>query len=99
MTAPHSTAPEPFTGAIPPSSAELTEEIEATRAALGETVQALAAKADVKARMSGQAQQMRRLAAQQVRRVRAQARRNRFWLVAGAAASGLLVWRMWRRNR
>ncbi|HCT78184.1 MAG TPA: hypothetical protein DGG94_21915 [Micromonosporaceae bacterium] len=39
----------------PVSAEELTEEIESTRAALGDTVAALAAKADVKARLTDSA--------------------------------------------
>jgi hypothetical protein len=53
-----------------PSIAELRAEIKQTRADLGETVQALAAKADVKARAKDQVEHVRDRALTQVDRVR-----------------------------
>jgi chromosome segregation ATPase len=78
------TAPIPETAPAPPDDEqELREEIERTREQLGETVQALAAKADAKARMQDKADQLtgrlktkadqaRQQAAAQAERVRRQ---------------------------
>ncbi|RAO49155.1 hypothetical protein GAR06_00983 [Micromonospora saelicesensis] len=73
----------------------LREEIRRTRVELGETMEALAAKADVKARLKESAEQakerMREQAAQTVARVRGQAARGAGMARAQAYAKGELV--------
>ncbi|MEO3774050.1 DUF3618 domain-containing protein [Micromonospora sp. B9E7] len=73
----------------------LREEIRRTRVELGETMEALAAKADVKARLkesAGQAKErMREQAAQTVARVRGQAMRGTGMARAQAHEKGELV--------
>ncbi|WCN83617.1 DUF3618 domain-containing protein [Micromonospora sp. LH3U1] len=73
----------------------LREEIRRTRVELGETMEALAAKADVKARLkesAGQAKErMREQAAQTVARVRGQAARGAGMARAQAYEAGELV--------
>ncbi|MDI5943685.1 DUF3618 domain-containing protein, partial [Micromonospora sp. DH15] len=70
----------------------LREEIRRTRVELGETMEALAAKADVKARLRSSAEQargrMREQAAQTVARVRGQAAQGAEAARERAAASG-----------
>jgi Protein of unknown function (DUF3618) len=97
--------------APPDDPQELREEIERTREQLGETVQALAAKADVKARaqdkaaqvtvcMKTKAGQARRQAAAKVGQVQSQLRQHRAPLAVGIGA-GVLSWLVigWRRRR
>ncbi|MET8093308.1 DUF3618 domain-containing protein [Micromonospora sp. NPDC005220] len=73
----------------------LREEIRRTRVELGETMEALAAKADVKARLKESAEQakerMREQAAQTVARVREQAARGAGMARAQAYEKGELV--------
>ncbi|MEU5673913.1 DUF3618 domain-containing protein [Micromonospora sp. NPDC047762] len=73
----------------------LREEIRRTRVELGETMEALAAKADVKARLKESAEQakerMREQAAQTVARVRGQAARGAGMARAQAYEKGGLV--------
>lgn len=73
----------------------LREEIRRTRVELGETMEALAAKADVKARLKESAEQakerMREQAAQTVARVRGQAMRGAGLARAQAYEKGELV--------
>ncbi|MBG6066575.1 DUF3618 domain-containing protein [Micromonospora sp. NPDC053740] len=73
----------------------LREEIRRTRVELGETMEALAAKADVKARLKESAEQakerMREQAAQTVARVRGQAARGAGMARAQAYEKGELV--------
>ncbi|MCG5448217.1 DUF3618 domain-containing protein [Micromonospora hortensis] len=73
----------------------LREEIRRTRVELGETMEALAAKADVKARLKESAEQakerMREQAAQTVARVRGQAARGDGMARAQAYEKGELV--------
>ncbi|WP_433318010.1 DUF3618 domain-containing protein [Micromonospora sp. CA-269861] len=73
----------------------LREEIRRTRVELGETMEALAAKADVKARLKESAEQakerMREQAAQTVARVRGQAARGAGMARARAYEKGELV--------
>lgn len=57
------------------SAAEMQEEIERTRAQLGNTVDELAAKADVKAKAKEKAAQMRTMALDRVGQARTVARR------------------------
>ncbi|WP_328655157.1 DUF3618 domain-containing protein [Micromonospora sp. NBC_00330] len=73
----------------------LREEIRRTRVELGETMEALAAKADVKARLKESAEQakerMREQAAQTVARVRGQAARGAGMAKAQAYEKGEMV--------
>ena len=73
----------------------LREEIRRTRVELGETMEALAAKADVKARLKDSAEQakerMREQAAQTVARVRGQAAQRRRARAGAGARQG--AWR------
>ncbi|MBG6103615.1 DUF3618 domain-containing protein [Micromonospora vinacea] len=73
----------------------LREEIRRTRVELGETMEALAAKADVKARLKESAEQakerMREQAAQTIARVRGQAARGAGMARAQAYEKGELV--------
>jgi hypothetical protein len=78
-----------------PDVAALREEIKQTRADLGETVQALAAKADVKARAREQVEQTKQRARAQVHEASEKVRRNPVpvaaVLVAGAALVGIIL--------
>ncbi|WP_067968542.1 DUF3618 domain-containing protein [Nocardiopsis trehalosi] len=75
-------------GGTAPTAAELREHIDETREELGRTVEALAAKTDVKARaQAGAADARRRVRAGAGQAARA-ARRNRVRLLAVAAAAG-----------
>jgi hypothetical protein len=66
---------------------QIREEIEETRRELGDTVEALAAKADVKAEVG-----------RRIESTKASARANRAPLaVAGVCLAGLLLWRLARR--
>ena len=86
------------------SAEELQREIEQTRQRLGETVDELAAKADVKARAQAKAAeagaQVRATAVDLSERVRRSQLVRRRWPVALAAgaviAGGVAMW-MWRR--
>jgi hypothetical protein len=84
----------------------LRDEIRQTRAELGETVEALAAKADVKARLKGSAAQTRRRVGQQAAQtrelVRERAGRNPVPLAVAALGAVavvivVLLRRRWRR--
>lgn len=67
---------------------QLREDIEATRQELGDTVEALAAKADVKAQVQ-----------RRVESTKESARRNpRPLVVAGVCLAALIVWRLSRRD-
>ncbi|MEU7908233.1 DUF3618 domain-containing protein [Actinoplanes sp. NPDC049118] len=78
-----------------PDVAALREDIRQTRADLGETVQALAAKADVKARAKEQVEQTKQRARAQVHDASEKVRRNPVpfaaALVAGAALVGIIL--------
>jgi 1,4-dihydroxy-2-naphthoyl-CoA synthase len=78
-----------------PDVAALREEIKQTRAELGETVQALAAKADVKARAKEQVEQTKQRARAHVHDASVKVRRNPVpvvaALVAGAALVGIIL--------
>jgi hypothetical protein len=77
--------PEPMSTAKDPE--QIREEIEETRRELGDTVEALAAKADVKAQVH-----------RRVQSTKASARSH--WVpivVVGAGMAALLVWRLARR--
>jgi len=89
---------------------QLAEEIERTRAQLGETVEALTAKTDVKARaqakvsqlstrVKGKADQARQQASQQVQQVGKQVQQHPVPLAVSASAAVLVVLFImgWRR--
>ena len=85
------------------SEQELQREIERTRQCLGETVDALAAKADIKARVRAKAAEAKARARDRVAEVSEQARGSqivpRYWPVAMTAcglvigAAGIWQWR------
>ena len=74
-----------------PDVAALREDIRQTRADLGETVQALAAKADVKARAREQVEQTKQRARAQVHDASVKVRRNAVPLAAALVAGVALV--------
>lgn len=82
---------------------ELQADIDRTRRELGDTVSALAVKADVKARAKDKADSVKDAAVEWVHAVQATARRNPAAdvgvLVAVAAAVGAAIWIRRRRNR
>lgn len=87
-----------------PAPAETVEEaraqIEETRADLGDTVEQLAAKADVKGRAKEKVADLRDDAAAASHTAAEQARANQTPLVAGAViATGLVVFLLWRSRR
>lgn len=72
--------------------AEIRADIEQTRAELGETVEALAAKTDVKAHAKDKVQETRERALHERARAAAHLRRDtRPFVVAGVIAAGLLL--------
>jgi hypothetical protein len=79
-----------------PDSEALREEIQHTRAELGETVQALASKTDVKARVRESAARRAELVKGSVRDA---ARRPVPWIVLGAGAAALAVLLVLRGRR
>jgi hypothetical protein len=80
--------------------AELRAEIAHTRAELGETVQALAAKADVKARVRGSVHDVSDRGREMVQRCTDAVRRRPAPLAAALSAAILIVALVrWRRNR
>ena len=93
-------APEPGPGA---GIDELQADIDRTRRELGDTVSALADKADVKARAKDKADSVKDGALDRVHAVQATARRNPAVdvgvLVAVAAAVGAVIWIRRSRNR
>ncbi|MDX6351469.1 MAG: hypothetical protein QOF84_6259 [Streptomyces sp.] len=83
-----------------PTTQELRERAEATREQLGETVEALAAKADVKARVHDKAAAAKHQMGEKAAPVRDTVLRNRTWFLAAAGAAGaLLVFLAVRRIR
>ncbi|HEY0279165.1 MAG TPA: DUF3618 domain-containing protein [Solirubrobacterales bacterium] len=81
-----------------PSPAEIREEIDATREALGDTVEALAEKTDVKAQAKAKAEEVKEAAPRSPAEAQALARRNpRPLAIAGGVLALLLLWR-WRRR-
>jgi hypothetical protein len=78
------TTPEPTT------AAELQQEIEQTRERLGETVEELAAKADVKARVQGKAIEAKARVAEVSDRVRRSQTGQPRWPL-GMTAAGILI--------
>jgi hypothetical protein len=98
VTAEHS-APAPD-GARPERQAIL-DDIDQTREQLGQTVEALAAKADVKAQVQHKAAEAAGAARQQASRVRAVASSRRQELIVAAAGlgAGLVTWILTRPLR
>jgi Protein of unknown function (DUF3618) len=83
------------------STAEIQQEIDRTRERLGETVDELAARADVKARARAKAAEMKNRAAEVSGRVRQSQAVQRRWpaaVAAGALVAGAAVL-IWRRRR
>ena len=83
------------------TNAEIQQEIERTRTRLGETVDELAAKADVKARARAKAAEMKARATEVSGRVRQSQAMQRRWpaaVAAGALVAGAAVL-IWRRRR
>jgi uncharacterized protein DUF3618 len=83
------------------TNAEIQQEIERTRTRLGETVDVLAAKADVKARARARANEMKARATGVSGRVRQSQAMQRRWpaaVAAGALVAGAAVL-IWRRRR
>jgi hypothetical protein len=83
------------------TNAEMQQEIERTRTRLGETVDELAAKADVKARARAKATEMKARATEVSGRVRQSQAMQRRWpaaVAAGALVAGAAVL-IWRRRR
>ena len=83
------------------TNAEIQQEIERTRERLGETVDELAAKADVKARARAKAAEMKARATEVPGRVRQSQAIRRGWpaaVAAGALVAGAAVL-IWRRRR
>ncbi len=78
------TTPEPAT------AAELQQEIERTRERLGATVQELAAKADVKARVQGKATEVKARIAEVSERIRRSQAGQPRWPF-GMTAAGVLI--------
>jgi ElaB/YqjD/DUF883 family membrane-anchored ribosome-binding protein len=80
--------------------AELREEIAATREDLGDTVQALADKADVKARAREKVDERRQQAAQTAEHAVQQVRRKPLpYATAGALFVGMIIGALLRRRR
>jgi hypothetical protein len=88
------TAPDPAT------AAELQQEIEQTREHLGQTVNELAAKADVKSRARAKTAEVKGKAADVSAQVRQSQVVQRRWPLAVAAAGVILVSiAVWRRRK
>ena len=88
------TAPDPAT------AAELQQEIEQTREHLGQTVNELAAKADVKSRARAKTAEVKGKAAEVSGQVRRSQVVQRRWPLAVAAAGVILVSiAVWRRRK
>jgi len=88
------TAPDPAT------AAELQQEIEQTREHLGQTVNELAAKADVKSRARAKTAEVKGKAAEVSGQVRRSQVVQRRWPLAVAAAGVILISiAVWRRRK
>lgn len=81
-----------------PSPEELRADIERTRAEIGDIVEALAAKADVKARVKDKIGRVRGNLAGKAQRISAPQARSTAAVVIGAGAVTAGTW-MWRRRR
>ena len=87
------------TAGAAPEAQQLREEIAATREDLGATVQALADKADVKARVRHQLGERKQQATGLARRTRAQVQRRPVLLASGGGAMLAVVIAALRRRR
>jgi hypothetical protein len=95
MTAGHS-APD----AVSPERQAIINDIEQTREQMGQTVEALAAKADVKAQVQRKAAAVTGTARQQAQRALAAARQRQALTVAAAGVgAGLITWILTRPMR
>ena len=89
-----------MTAPDPASAAELQQEIEQTREHLGQTVNELAAKADVKSRARAKTAEVKGKAADVSGQVRRSQVVQRRWPLAVAAAGVILVSiAVWRRRK
>ena len=89
-----------MTTSDPASAAELQQEIEQTREHLGQTVNELAAKADVKSRARAKTAEVKGKAADVSGQVRRSQVVQRRWPLAVAAAGVILVSiAVWRRRK
>jgi len=90
-----------MTASDPASAAELQQEIERTREHLGQTVEELAAKADVKSRARAKTAEVKRKAADMSGQVRRSQVVQRRWPLAAAAAGIILIGSIavWRRRK
>ena len=90
-----------MTAPDPASAAELQQEIEQTREHLGQTVDELAAKADVKSRARAKTAEVKRKAADVSGQVRRSQVVQRRWPLAVAAVGVILVGSIavWRRRK
>jgi len=90
-----------MTASDPASAAELQQEIERTREHLGQTVEELTAKADVKSRARAKTAEVKRKAADMSGQVRRSQVVQRRWPLAAAAAGVILIGSIavWRRQK
>ena len=90
-----------MTASDPASAAELQQEIERTREHLGQTVEELTAKADVKSRARAKTAEVKRKAADMSGQVRRSQVVQRRWPLAAAAAGIILIGSIavWRRRK
>jgi len=89
-----------MTAPDPASAAELQQEIEQTREHLGQTVNELAAKADVKSRARAKTAEVKGKAAEVSGQVRRSQVVQRRWPLAVAAAGVILISiAVWRRRK
>jgi cell division septum initiation protein DivIVA len=98
VTAEHSS---PAPGAVTPERQAILDDIEETREQLGQTVEALAAKADVKAQVQDKAAAAAGAARQQAQRVAAAAgsRSQELTVAAAGLGAALVTWILTRRLR
>lgn len=78
---------------------DIEQEIEQTRERLGETVDEIAARADVKARARARAAEMKTRAAETAGRVRRSETMRRRWPLAAAGVLAVGSAIIWRRRR
>jgi hypothetical protein len=90
-----------MTASDPASAAELQQEIDRTREHLGQTVEELAAKADVTSRARAKTAEVKRKAADVSGQVRRSQVVQRRWPLAVAAAGVILIGSIavWRRRK
>jgi hypothetical protein len=94
------TIEHPAPDAAPPGRQEILDDIERTREQMGQTVEALAAKADVKAQVQRKAAEVTGTARQRAGSALAAARQRPALIAAAAgAAAGLITWFLTRPLR